>query len=228
MHHRLSIPNGIRTALLALMTMLIVAGMATAATAAQAKAKDHNRDGLPDRWEKRNHLSLKVNQARRDQDHDGVSNTCEFQARTSPRSKDSDRDGTGDGAEDHDGDGVSNRGESRGHSHCGDEDSDDDDIKDDDEQAGRVVSFENGVLTISAFAGGTVSGSVTGTTKIECEDDDDRPVVAVTSSRGSGDDGDDGDESDDDHCTIAELVPGAVVHEAELVDGVFVEIELIE
>ena len=35
-----------------------------------AAAKDRNHDRIPDRWEKRHHLSLKVNQAARDQDRD--------------------------------------------------------------------------------------------------------------------------------------------------------------
>ncbi|MBI5311056.1 MAG: hypothetical protein HZB14_08570 [Actinobacteria bacterium] len=90
----------------AIVGALLIA-LALAATA-QAAPRDANRDGLPDRWERKHGLSLKVNQSRRDQDHDGVANVCELQARTSPRRKDSYRDGRRDGAEDHDRDGVSN------------------------------------------------------------------------------------------------------------------------
>ncbi len=60
---------------------------------------DRNRDRIPDRWERAHHLSLKVNQAKRDQDHDGLRNRAEFLAGTDPRNDDSDDDGTEDGAE---------------------------------------------------------------------------------------------------------------------------------
>src|SRR5262245_32977267 len=60
---------------------------------------DRNHDRIPDRWEKANHLSLKVNQAKRDQDHDGLRNRAEFMAGDNPRDADSDNDGTDDGAE---------------------------------------------------------------------------------------------------------------------------------
>ena len=64
-----------------------------------AAAKDHNGDRIPDRWEKRHHLSLKVNQAARDQDRDHLSNRGEFQADDNPRDRDSDDDGVIDGDE---------------------------------------------------------------------------------------------------------------------------------
>ena len=60
---------------------------------------DRNHDRIPDRWECRNRLSLSVNQARRDQDHDGLNNRGEFQAGDNPRDADSDDDGIRDGAE---------------------------------------------------------------------------------------------------------------------------------
>jgi hypothetical protein len=60
---------------------------------------DHNRDRIPDRWERANHLSLKVNQARRDQDHDGLRNRGEFLAGDNPREADTDDDGIEDGRE---------------------------------------------------------------------------------------------------------------------------------
>ena len=64
-----------------------------------AKKADRNRDGLPDSWERRNHLSLRVNQAGRDQDRDGADNAAEFTANTNPRDRDSDDDGVKDGDE---------------------------------------------------------------------------------------------------------------------------------
>ena len=60
---------------------------------------DRNHDRIPDRWEKAHHLSLKVNQAKHDQDRDGLRNRAEFMAGDDPRDADSDNDGTDDGDE---------------------------------------------------------------------------------------------------------------------------------
>jgi hypothetical protein len=60
---------------------------------------DRNHDRIPDRWERANHLSLKVNQAKRDQDHDGLRNRGEFLAGDNPRNADTDDDGIDDGQE---------------------------------------------------------------------------------------------------------------------------------
>jgi hypothetical protein len=64
-----------------------------------AAAKDRNHDRIPDRWEKRHGLSLKVNQAKRDQDRDHLANRGEFKAGMDPRDRDSDNDGVEDGDE---------------------------------------------------------------------------------------------------------------------------------
>ncbi len=66
---------------------------------AAASAKDRNHDRIPDKWEKRHHLSLSVNQARHDQDRDGLRNRGEFEAGDNPRNDDSDGDGVMDGEE---------------------------------------------------------------------------------------------------------------------------------
>jgi hypothetical protein len=66
---------------------------------ATASAKDRNHDRIPDRWERANDLSLKVNQAKRDQDRDSLGNRGEYQAGTDPHEADSDGDGTADGDE---------------------------------------------------------------------------------------------------------------------------------
>jgi hypothetical protein len=60
---------------------------------------DRNGDRIPDRWERAHHLSLKVNQAKRDQDHDGLRNKAEFMAGDNPRDADTDNDGIRDGQE---------------------------------------------------------------------------------------------------------------------------------
>jgi hypothetical protein len=68
-------------------------------SSASAKGRDGNHDQLPDRWERAHHLSLKVKQARRDQDRDGLNNRGEFRAHMNPRDHDSDDDGIKDGDE---------------------------------------------------------------------------------------------------------------------------------
>jgi hypothetical protein len=76
-----------------------VGAMALLALPAIASAKDRNHDRIPDRWEKRHHLSLKVNQAKRDQDRDHLRNRAEYMAGDNPRDADSDNDGIKDGEE---------------------------------------------------------------------------------------------------------------------------------
>ena len=79
--------------------LLAIPGLASA-------PRDANDDNLPDRWEKRHDLSLKVNQAPRNQDSDGLRNKGEFRRGTDPRDADTDDDGIADGADtDSDGDG---------------------------------------------------------------------------------------------------------------------------
>jgi hypothetical protein len=73
--------------------------IAMLALPAVAAAKDRNHDRIPDRWEKRHHLSLQVNQAGHDQDRDHLRNRAEFMAGDNPRSSDSDGDGIPDGEE---------------------------------------------------------------------------------------------------------------------------------
>jgi hypothetical protein len=81
---------------------LLAAALGTVALLALpsvAAAKDRNRDHIPDRWEKRHHLSLHVNQDRRDQDRDHLGNRGEFKAGDNPRDRDTDNDGVMDGEE---------------------------------------------------------------------------------------------------------------------------------
>jgi hypothetical protein len=87
-----------KTLALAAAAFALVASLALSSVAA-ASTGDRNRDRIPDRWEKRHHLSLKVNQAKRDQDKDGLNNAGEFRAGLNPRDDDSDDDGIEDGNE---------------------------------------------------------------------------------------------------------------------------------
>jgi hypothetical protein len=77
----------------------LIGALAMLALPAVAAAKDGNHDRIPDRWEKRHHLSTTVNQALRDQDRDHLRNRAEFLAGDNPRDRDSDNDGVTDGEE---------------------------------------------------------------------------------------------------------------------------------
>jgi len=78
---------------------LVLGALALLAMPALAAAKDRNHDRIPDHWEQRHELSLQVNQARLDQDHDRLRNRAEFLAGDDPRDHDSDDDGVADGQE---------------------------------------------------------------------------------------------------------------------------------
>lgn len=192
-----------------------------------AAAKDGNHDRIPDRWEKRHHLSTAVNQAARDQDRDHLRNRAEFLAGDNPRDRDSDDDGVMDG----------------------------------EENAGTITSFDaqTGRLTINLFNGDAISGLVTESTRIKCEDERSSDVTSRArrgeeepgDDRGEGEEpGDDngghGEEPGDDdggetgdnsgpgsstsgpgpnghdgndagaNCTASDLIVGATVEEAEL------------
>jgi hypothetical protein len=180
-------------------TFVLAASLAVAASlllagVASAHGTDRNRDRIPDRWEKQNHLSLQVKQTRRDQDRDGLNNLAEYRANTDPRNADTDNDGIGD----------------------------------EQENAGTVASFTNGVLTITLAKGGTLTGTVSPDTEIECHDatataaDDggDGDHGGAGDQGGSGDDND-GNDGNDDHgdggnCGPEALTAGRAVKEADL------------
>ena len=213
---------------MAAMTSRTLFGLAVAASlalpASALAARDGNHDGIPDRWEKRHHLSLKVDQSRRDQDHDGLRNRAEYRHHTNPRSADTDHDGLDD------------RDEIRSGHDPRDRDSDDDGIRDGHENAGTVKRFDGTTLVIALLRGGTVSGMVDATTELRC------PAASATASKHGDDDppGDDrgGHGSDDppgdDHggdrnrvsCGTDALRAGARVHEAELRGTIWHEVEL--
>lgn len=233
---------------------LALGALALLAMPGLAAARDRNNDRIPDRWEKRHKLSLKVNQARRDQDRDQLRNRAEFLAGTDPRLSDSDGDGVMDGDE-----------------QAGT-------IASFDAATGRLVIDLFGTDTIAGFVtdsteircedhssasasasrsgfdretepgddnggqgedepgddnGGDSSGPGSGE---ESGDDNSGPSDNSgpgSESSGPGHDGEGhhSEHGDDDRvCTTAELVPGAVVEEAELKleDGkaTFREVEL--
>jgi hypothetical protein len=178
-----------------------LAGIVVLALPAAASARDRNHDRIPDRWEKHYRLSLKVSQAHRNQDGDKLKNRQEFRAGTNPRKADTNGDGVDDG----------------------------DDI------SGTIASFDGTTLTIDLFAGGTASGQVTDATEITCDNGDNGDDDGDNGDTGDGDGGAGGDvvahndgSDDEGTCTTADLVPHAVVDEAQLDDTgtVFTEIDL--
>jgi hypothetical protein len=183
---------------------------------------DRNRDRIPDRWECRHNLSLKVKQTKLDPDRDGLNNQGEFQAGDDPHKADSDNDGVKDGNE-----------------HAGT-------IKSFQADPG---SPNTGTLTIALDGGGTVTGKVTGGT--ECKVNPAAPTATASRNGESGDDRGDGapgstsrdnehgdanqndaneNENENHGCTAADLTQNRVVKEAELkvssAGSIFREIKL--
>lgn len=89
--------NGRRARLGMTWFALALGALALLAMPGLAAAKDRNHDHISDKWEKRHHLSLKVNQAHKNQDHDALNNRAEFLAGDNPRDADSNDDGVMDG-----------------------------------------------------------------------------------------------------------------------------------
>jgi hypothetical protein len=196
----------------------VLGALAILALPALASAKDRNHDHIPDRWEKRHHLSLQVNQAHRDQDHDGLENRGEFRAGDNPRNADSNGDGVIDGEE--------NAGT----------------ISAFDATTGKltiapfggesitgVVTPEteiecegvdnSGSASVSRDRGSSGSGDEGSSGEEEPGDDhggqgEEEPGDDDGGNSGPGR-GDEGNE-EEPSCTTANLVVGAVVHEAEL------------
>lgn len=226
-----------------IITAAVVAVAAVLVMATSATAKDRNRDRIPDKWEKRFHLSLKVNQANKDQDRDKVDNLNEFREGTSPRDRDTDNDGTKDGREDRDHDGLDNMNEDASANDPVDPDTDNDGIEDGEEIVGTIASFDGTTLTIDLLNGGSVSGTVTADTRIRCRTEDEQEdeneveeheVAHASDDGGSGDDNEGpGSENEGpgdaaEQCTTADLTPGTMVHEAELEGSAFEKVDLIK
>ena len=210
-----------RNALIALAALLVLGLVA----AGPASAKDRNHDNIPDRWEKRHNLSLKVNQAKRDQDRDQLNNRGEFKTGSDPRDDDTDDDGVEDGDEDggvissFDGTtltiDLANGGSITGivdedtEIKCGDEcDHDGDDSGPGDNSGPSENS---------------------GSRHRDHGDDDPADEDEDNADDDSSEDSD-SDESEEGDCSVADLAVGVAVHEAEIRvsngDAVFEEIEL--
>jgi hypothetical protein len=187
----------------------VIAVLALPALAA-AKAKDRNHDGIPDRWEHRHHLSLRVNQAHRDQDGDHLRNLAEFQAGDNPRNPDTDGDGIPDGEE--------NAGT----------------IQSFDPETGKLtislfstetisglVTEQTEIKCESEHSAASASDSHHGGDNPGEDESQSGDHEGDNSGPGSPNSGDDEGESGDDNdgnanCTTADLTPGAVVQQADL------------
>jgi hypothetical protein len=203
-------------------------GLLVVALPGTAAARDRNHDRIPDRWEKRHHLSLHKNQARRDQDRDGLKNRQEWKAGDDPRDPDSDNDGVDDGDE---GAGTINSFDSS--------------------TGVLTIDLFNGGSASGHVTESTEiqcdngddqgdQGDDTGDDRGDVSDDQGTETVHAQARSASGDeigdnenDGDNNDQGDDNHtCSVQNLVRGAIVQEAdlELVGGeaVFESIELAQ
>jgi hypothetical protein len=175
--------------------VLVIAAIALLAvpTVASAKGKDGDRDGMPTKWEKKNRLNPRKNDAKRDKDHDGLVNIAEYRSHTKAGVKDSDRDGLRDAKEDPDRDKLVNRAEYLTGNNPLDADTDDDGVKDAAEGAGVVTSYRDGTLSLKLFSGGTLTGRVGRDASRSCDS--------------SGDDEDDTDTDDGEPDPVNEPTP---------------------
>jgi hypothetical protein len=158
--------------------------------AAQA-AIDRNHDRIPDQWERTHHLSLRINQAKRDQDRDGLVNRSEYLDHTDPHRKDSDRDGVPDGHEDADDDGVTNAAEQEHHDSAAAPDgasrpapgsSHPEPGASLTEPVGSVVSFAGGKLDVRQADGTDLVATVDAATRLLCAPPVDKAVAKACPS----------------------------------------------
>jgi hypothetical protein len=128
-------------------------------------------------------LALPSVAAARDQNNDSIPDHWEKRHHLSLEVKQTTRD--------QDRDHLHNRAEFLSGNDPRDRDSDDDGVMDDDENAGRISSFDpaSGRLVIDLFGGDSVTGIVNGDTRIRCEGDEDHQSEASASHEGEDNSG---------------------------------------
>lgn len=227
---------------------LALGALALLAMPGLAAAKDRNHDRIPDRWEKRHHLSLTVNQARKDQDSDHLRNRAEFLAGDNPRDEDSNDDGVMDGEENagtiasfdmetgklvinlFGGETLSGLVTEGTEIKC--EDHSSASASSDGSEAGDDHGGEGQVEPGDDNGGEGEVGDDHGGQGEEEPDNDNGVDNSGPGSQnsGPGNAGDDDNEGEAGNCTTADLVPGAVVQEADLKiangQATFEEVEL--
>jgi hypothetical protein len=125
-------------AAVAAISLLVVPSSALAKKHHGHGPKDRNRDGIPDKWEKKHGISTtKRGMAKADPDKDGLANRFEWRAGTNPKSGDTNGNGVRDANEDMDRDAVDNGNEQRERTQPCKADSDGDGVKDGKEDADR-------------------------------------------------------------------------------------------
>jgi hypothetical protein len=199
--------RSIRTLLLLAASCVALLAFAPGAMA-RGHRGDRNGDRIPDRWEKAHHLSLKVNQARRDQDHDGLRNLAEFKAGDNPRDADTDNDGIDDGQEKAGTVTSFAGGLLTIHLFNGD------DVKGtvDDNTELKCEAAPTTAPTARAADDGPGDNSGPGGND---QGDDDQGDNNDQGDDNQGDDNE-GEDQQQANCTTANLTPGAVIGEAEL------------
>ncbi len=194
-----------------------------------AAAKDRNNDRIPDRWEKRHHLSLEVKQTTRDQDRDQLRNRAEFLSGNDPRDRDSDDDGVMD--DDENAGRIASFDPATGRLVI--------DLFGGDSVAGIVndatrIDCAQGEDHHSEASASDEGGDNSGPGDSSGSGDNSGPGSDDSGPNDQGDVPEDhqGDDEGNATCTTAALVAGAVVEEAELelANGVatFAEVDLAE
>jgi hypothetical protein len=85
--------------LTALAFVLLTAVLLVGPAIAKSSNAKNDRDRMPNGWEKKHGLNVRVNDAHEDPDADLLKNIAEFRNKTDPQDPDSDDDGFTDGAE---------------------------------------------------------------------------------------------------------------------------------
>lgn len=170
-------------------------------------------------------LALPALASAADRNHDKIPDKWEKHFKLSLKVKQTKRD--------QDQDGLRNLAEFRSGNNPRKADSDSDGTEDGDENAGTITSYEDGVLTIDLYNGGSITGKVTDDTRVICAKSEDEPAEEESESsarhpggsqgtgpgenQGSGEGSGPGKGGGEcNSCSADDLAVGEVVEEAEV------------